>query len=137
VFHPIEPATDAYESDQFRRSPAVPVVCAVAIGVLLDHVLAISFLGWWTYSAIALTLVLLAWSRRWSALTVPMLLLACLSLGGGWHHWRWSCLQDDEVSHWATETGCLVRVFAKVVNAPQSWSRLTIMPPGSRPSGRW
>lgn len=118
MFHPIEPATNAYESDQFRRSPAVPVVCAVAIGILLDHVLAISFLGWWTVSAIALMLVPLAWPRQWSALTVPVLLLACLSLGGTWHHWRWNCLQDDEVSHWATETGRLVRVSAKVVNAP-------------------
>ncbi|MDB5343145.1 MAG: ComEC family competence protein [Schlesneria sp.] len=118
MFHPIEPATDAYESDQFRRSPAVPVVCAVAIGILLDHLLAISFLDWWIGSAIALTLVPLAWSRRWNHLAVSMLLLACLGLGGVWHHWRWNCLPDDEVSHWATETGCLVRVFAKVVNAP-------------------
>jgi competence protein ComEC len=118
VFHPIEPATDAYESDQFRRSPAVPVVCAVAIGILLDHVLAISFLSWWTGSAIVLMLAPLTWSRRWNTLAVPVLLLACLGLGGVWHHWRWNCLQEDEVSHWATETGRLVRVFAKVVNAP-------------------
>ncbi|MBS0203088.1 MAG: DNA internalization-related competence protein ComEC/Rec2 [Planctomycetes bacterium] len=112
-----EPAADWKATDRIRRSPAVPVVAAVAIGILLDSTGTIVFSTWWIGTAVALSVTAL-FRRRFPLATVLLLLLACSGLGGAWHHWRWSCLPENEISAWATDRGRLVRVSAKVLQAP-------------------
>lgn len=116
--HLNELTNDAYEFDCFRRSPAVPVVCAVAIGILLDRAFRVPFVSWCAGAAFLLLLMLLGWKWQRSRVSAALLLLATVGLGGAWHHWCWDCLQQNDISQWATDRGRLVRLVAKVVQAP-------------------
>ena len=107
MLHLLEPAA-AKGTDRVRRSPAVPVVSAVAAGILLDHVGNVSFATWWMVAIAASVLALLFVKARVRSASVVVLLAACVALGGGWHHWRWSCVSNDEISGWATDHGRMV-----------------------------
>src|SRR5690349_2820361 len=98
MLHRFEPSTDTWIAACARRSPAVPIVCAVILGILADSTEQLSFAIWWkaTVVAISLFFVLQLFGLRRSS--VPILLIACLCLGGTWHHWRWSCVGEDDVS---------------------------------------
>ena len=118
MLHLFEPATDARGPDRVRRCPAVPVVSAVAAGILLDHVGYVSFSTWWIGSVAAVLLALFCRGRGFGYLCAGVLLISCVGLGGAWHHWRWSCVADNEIAGWATDQGRLVRISGKVLQAP-------------------
>ncbi len=118
MLHLFEPAADARGTDRVRRSPAVPVVSAVAVGILLDHVGNVSFATWWMVSIAASVLALVCARTGRRRASVVVLLAVCVGLGGGWHHWRWSCVSDEEISGWATDRGRMVRIFGKVLQVP-------------------
>lgn len=116
--HLNELTIDAYEFDCFRRSPAVPVVCCVALGILLDRLFALPFQAWSGGTALMLLLVLVGWKLRRNRMSAPLLLLATVGLGGAWHHSHWSGLQQNDISYWATDHGQLIRLLAKIEQAP-------------------
>ncbi len=118
MLHLFEPAADARGADRIRRSPAVPVVCALAVGILLDHVWNVPFATWWIGSLAASLVALVCRGVGFRHAGAVVLLVSCVGLGGSWHHWRWSCVADNEISGWATEKGRLVRISGKVLQAP-------------------
>lgn len=118
MLHVFEPATETRFQDLVRRSPAVPVAVAVAVGILLDRFLEMSFLAWWSFSIVAALVTAAAFTAEFRRTATTALLLGCIGLGGSWHHWCWSCTADTDISNWATDRGRLVRLRGKILKAP-------------------
>jgi competence protein ComEC len=96
----------------------VPVVFAVALGILLDHVWNPTFATWWIAAAGTSVLAVVCSRIGLKLASTAALLAACAGLGGGWYHWQWSCVSDDEISAWATDRGRTVRISGKILQAP-------------------
>ena len=118
VLHVFEPVARPVAASHFHRGPAVPVVCAVMSGIVVDRLSPLSLSSWLllTFSAALFAAVGVALRRR--TVSAAWLLLGCLGIGAAWHHWRWSCLAGNDVSAWATEGGQRCRLKAKVLQAP-------------------
>lgn len=118
MLHVFEPAADARGIDRIRRSPALPVLSAIALGIIADRLGTISWATWWiaTASLVLVCGITIAFRRLF--ISSVILLLACSTLGGCWHHWCWSCTAENQVASWAVDHGRLVRLQAKVVQAP-------------------
>lgn len=72
MLHVFEPASDARGTGCFQRSPAVPVTCAMAAGILVDRIWTIPFSIWWmaTLAAVVTSAVCLRLGLR-SNVSVP------------------------------------------------------------------
>ena len=117
MLHLFEPVADASTTGRFRRNPAIPVLIAVATGIVWDRMRPIPLQGWWlaTFTMVLVSLGCRVFKGRFS---VALLLMGCLGLGGLWHHWCWSCLAANDISRWAVDQGRIVHLTGKVVQAP-------------------
>jgi len=118
VLHVFEPATNSRDGDRIHRSPAVPVVGAVALGIAADHCFAFRFEVWWIATVVVLSLALICWRQQFSLGISAMVLAACIGLAGCWHHWNWDCVRDNEISTWATDRDRPIHLIAKVLQVP-------------------
>jgi len=118
VLHVFEPLARPVAGGRFHRSPAVPVAFAVMLGIVSDRLLELDAATWLFLSAIMATGAISSFAWRARVASVVLLLLGCASLAGAWHHQRWSCLEERDVSAWSTEPGRPVRLRAKLVQSP-------------------
>lgn len=118
MLHVFEPSADARGIDRIRRSPALPVFCAIAFGIIADRMSAISWSMWWIATASLVLVSGISIACRWRIISSLVLLGACGTLGGCWHHWCWSCTSENQIAAWAVDQGRLVRLQAKVLQAP-------------------
>src|SRR5438445_2124174 len=86
-----------------RRSPAVPVAAAFALGILADHLFEPDLRVW----LVALAICLACWGAcafwRVAGASAVLLLAAVLIAGAGWHHWRWSIVEANHIVCFAEE----------------------------------
>lgn len=118
MLHQFEPVADTRGTAPARRSPAVPVVCAVVVGILADSSDRVSFSVWWSAALIAIALNTVLWFSGCRRVSVVTFLIACLCLGGAWHHLRWSCLSDRDISMWATDEAKPVQIKGRILQTP-------------------
>jgi len=118
VLHVFEPVVRPVASSRFQRSPAVPIACAVMFGIVVDRLSSLSLASWLLLTSGIVLFAAVSMALRWRTVAAAWLLLGCLGMGATWHHWYWSCLAENDVSAWATERGQLIRLQAKVVQAP-------------------
>ncbi|MBC8117831.1 MAG: DUF4131 domain-containing protein [Candidatus Saccharimonas sp.] len=116
--HLFEPVARPVAAGRFHRGPAVPVVFAVMLGVLIDRLSPLSLSTWLLVTACALFTGAMRFALRRRSASAALLLLSWASFGAAWHHWRWSCLAENDLSAWATDGGQLARLTAKVLQAP-------------------
>ncbi len=140
------------------KTPMTFVAFAVCGGILADRFWDIPFAVW--VLTFALTLVLAAavfrfngrmpWSLKDRALAISiskysaswystlLLLFACVTLGGIWHHLRWNWFAENELSLFASESFEPVSIRAKVVEVPRRLPAVELSPLSSFPVGeRW
>ena len=92
------------EMPRFVVSPCVPVVSALAAGIMLDRFLE----PWGTQKWAGLTLVLAAivvFSARRGLISAAVALMAVIGVGGAWHHYRYTDMNPDDLALSVTETG--------------------------------
>ena len=118
MLHVFEPVARPVASSRFHRSPAVPIACAVMTGIVVDRLSALSLSSWLLLTSGTVLFAVVSMALRRRTVAAAWLLLGCLCMGATWHHWYWSCLAENDVSAWATERGQLIRMQAKVVQAP-------------------
>lgn len=101
-----------------RRSPAVPVTIAFALGILSDHLLEPDFRVWLVAAGVLLAGWGVCLNRRFVWASASLLLVAVVIAGGGWHHWRWSIVGADHIVRFAEETPQPVRLTGRLVDQP-------------------
>lgn len=143
-----EPTADAVQSERPRRAPAIVLVGAGAMGILIDRIWPLSLDTW----LILTTVTAIAWigafvghrpvartaiatdatplvpssstrfsqicRRVWHALPACLIVLGWCGLAGAWHHWRWSCLAANDIVNSATDERQLVRMTGRVAQTP-------------------
>lgn len=100
-----------------RRSPALPVAAAFALGIFTDRQLEVDFRLW----LVACACCLAAWTAalRFAPRGAAGLLVAAVALAGaGWHHWRWSIVAADHIVRYAQERPQPVRLTGRLVDRP-------------------
>jgi competence protein ComEC len=117
VLHLFEPVASPIVAGRFHRGPAIPVVCAAMLGVLVDRLWSLSGSTWLLFTAGTVFVGAMSFAMR-RRTTSAVLLLSCVGLGATWHHWRWSCLAENDLSAWASDGGLKARLKAKVLQAP-------------------
>ncbi len=103
---------------RYRRSPAVPVTAAFAIGMFADHLLEPVQEMWLVAAAACLVGWVVCLRCRIAWASAALLLAAVLSAGGGWHHWRWSIVGSDHIVRYAEETPQPVHLTGRLVDQP-------------------
>src|SRR4030081_1579866 len=97
--------TDPARRPRLPNAPLVPLALAVAAGVAADRY-AVSW-STPTWAAIALAGAIVAaggfWGRGSPVGVLFVALVAWMALGGGWHHYRWSDLADDDLARRVSE----------------------------------
>jgi competence protein ComEC len=106
-----------------RRSPAVPVALAFALGILADHLAEPELPFWLILCGLCLAIWGVCLARRWPAAAAVFLLASALTAGAGWHHWRWSIVHADHISRFASEDPQPARLFGRLVDQPWSVPR--------------
>lgn len=96
------------EKGTVRRAPAVALLAAVAVGIVVDRVWNWPLAGWLVVSVTAAAGAVLVRRHR-LAMTAAVLSVWC-GLGGAWHHLWWSTVSANDVAAWATEDGVVVRL---------------------------
>lgn len=98
-----------------RREPAVPVVLALALGILGDRWWSPTLATWLAGSAtLLLTAGLLQRAGRWNRAAAGAVLLVWVGLGGVRHHLVWSVREADNVSTCASDAPRPARVTARL-----------------------
>lgn len=103
---------------RYRRSPAIPVAAALAGGILADHLFEAELHFWLGGCAVLLAGWGVCLARRWTVASSVLLLAAVLTAGGGWHHWRWSIVEANDVSRFASETPQPVHLAGRLADQP-------------------
>ncbi len=101
-----------------RRSPAVPVALAFALGILADHLSEPDLRLWLALCGCSLALWGICLARRLSAAAAICLLAAVLGAGAGWHHWRWSIVNADNIIRFADENPQPAHLIGRLVDQP-------------------
>ena len=102
-----------------RRAPAVPVVLAFVIGIVLDA--SIPTNGWWSWSVAAIALMLaglLSCFGRFR-LSIVLLLIAVAGLGAIRHHGVWFVGAPNNIGLFAREEPQPVWVIGTIADRPQ------------------
>jgi len=103
---------------RYRRSPAVPVTAAFAIGIFADHLLEPVQEVWLIAAAVCLAGWVISLRRQNAWVSAALLLAAVLIAGAGWHHWRWSIVGSDHIVRFAEETPQPVHLTGRLVDQP-------------------
>ncbi len=84
-------------------APLVPVVAALAAGILVDRVADPLATQTWVTIALFAGVAVLA-TVRWGKINTAAVLAALVAVGGGWHHFRWSDVSADDLARRVGET---------------------------------
>ncbi len=84
-------------------APCVPVISAMAAGIVLDRYLEPWGTQKWVGVALAFAAIAVFLARR-ALISVALVLAAVAALGGAWHHARYSDLAPDDLARRLTET---------------------------------
>ncbi len=100
------------------RAPAIPVAAALAGGVWADQWLLWDVRLWLaaTLFSIGLWIALCRSGRTWTA--AVCLLLSVSTLGGAWHHWRWSVVGGDHIAGWTRDGPVPVKLRGTLSETP-------------------
>lgn len=86
-----------------RTAPLVPLLLAVAAGIVIDRYTG-GLASWkWGLIVLAATAFIVVGAWRWRWAWASALLVAYGALGGGWHHVRWTDLAPDNLARSVTE----------------------------------
>ena len=102
-----------------RRAPALPVVLAFVVGIVVDANLAA--VAWWDWAFTA-TALLLAGLMNWlrcSRLSICCLLLAVAGIGAVRHHDVWFVGEPNDIGLFAHEQPQPARVIGTIAERPQ------------------
>ncbi len=102
-----------------RRAPALPVVLAFVVGIVVDA--NVTAVGWWGLAFSATTL-LLAGLMNWlrcSRLSICCLLLAVAGMGAMRHHNAWFVAESNDIGFFAHEEPQPARVIGTIAERPQ------------------
>ena len=66
MLHAFEPSADARGMDRIRRSPALSVLIAIALGIITDRVGTVSWSTWWIVTAVLVLVSAITIVLRWS-----------------------------------------------------------------------
>ncbi len=119
LLNSFEPVAKPAAARPFPRCPVVPVALAVIFGILIDRLIPLSsscFGLMVTWAVVLMTVISFQLWRR--TVSTVLLLVGCLCLGATWHHERWNCRSENDLSAWASERGRVVRLRAKVLQFP-------------------
>lgn len=112
-------ASDDAVSSVRRRTPAVPVVMAFALGIVIDANLAVAGCWGWAFTALALVFAgLMRWLRH-SRLSICWLLLAVVGVGMVRHHDVWFVGKPNSIGLFAQEEPRPARVIGTIAERPQ------------------
>ena len=102
-----------------RRAPALPVVLAFVVGIVVDaNVAAVGWWGW-AFSATALLLSgLMSWLRC-SRMSIGCLLLAVAGMGAVRHHEVWFVGEPNDIGLFAHEEPQPARLVGTIAERPQ------------------
>ncbi len=102
-----------------RRAPAVPIVLAFVLGIVVDA--NVSAVGWWSWTftltalLLAVLMRLLCCSRTW----IVCLLAAVAGMGAVRHHDVWFISQPNNIGLFAREEPLPARLIGTVTERPQ------------------
>ena len=99
VAHRIENAS----SPAFVVAPLVPLVAAVAMGIVVDRFVEPCQTKAWLMIALACGAIAVLTVRRALISSLAVMVASC-AIGGGWHHFRWSDMAPDDLAWSITET---------------------------------
>ncbi len=136
MLHVFEPAAKPVVAGRLHRSPAVPVVFAAMPGILIDRLSSPSLTTWLSFTAVTVFVGVLSLATGRRAATAALLLLSCVGFAGAWHHWRWSCLAENDLSAFTRDGGQRIRLRAKVLQVPLIWTDPDAAHTPWRPAGR-
>ena len=102
-----------------RRAPALPVVLAFVLGIVVDA--NVSAVGWWGWAFSATTIVLAGLTKwlRCSRLSTCCLLLAVAGVGAVRHHDVWFVGMPNDIGLFAQEEPRPARVIGTIAERPQ------------------
>ncbi len=102
-----------------RRAPAVPVVLAFVLGIVVDA--NVATVGWWgwAFSATALLFAGLMWWLCDSRLLTCSLLLVVVGVGAVRHHDIWFVGEPNDIRLFAQEEPRPARVIGTIAERPQ------------------
>lgn len=102
-----------------RRAPAVPVVLAFVLGIVVDaNVAAVGWWGW-TFTLTALLLAVLMWSLCCSRAWIVCLLVAVAGMGAVRHHDVWFVSPPNNIALFAREEPLPARLIGTIAERPQ------------------
>ena len=105
------------------RAPAVPIVAVFAAGIATDRCSGPD-IRWWLAIGLAGLAAWIGFYRRGRfVVSVVALLIGVAAIGGGWHHWRWSVIAQDDISCFAGEQPRLVHVTGKIITPLDIYQR--------------
>ena len=102
-----------------RRAPALPVVLAFVVGIVVDA--NFTAVGWWGWMFSAVTLMFAGFMQwlRCSRLTICFLLLAVAGMGAVRHHDVWFVGEPNDIGLFAHEEPQPARVIGTIAERPQ------------------
>ena len=111
--------TNAVNLSVRRRAPAVPVVLAFVVGIVLDA--NFQTVGWWGLAVTATALILagLTWCLRCARLSIVCLLIAVAGMGAVRHHDVWFVGSPNDISLFARDDPQPARLIGTIVERPQ------------------
>ncbi|HKI19987.1 MAG TPA: ComEC/Rec2 family competence protein, partial [Isosphaeraceae bacterium] len=84
-------------------APLVPLIAAVALGIVVDRYGEPCQTQAWLTIALACGLIAVLTVRRALISSLAVMVASC-AIGGGWHHFRWSDMAPDDLAWSTTET---------------------------------
>ncbi len=99
----LPPVAQPERALKFVIAPLVPVVAAIAAGIMVDRLVEPLATRAWVTIALAAGIIAAATVRR-GLVSAVAIVVSLFALGGGWHHYRWSDLSPDDLAPRVNET---------------------------------
>ncbi len=97
------PGRAGLENSPYQWAPLAPLVAAMALGITVDRFVEPWAMSPWINLALAASVVAALTCRRAIASSLAVM-IAFFAIGGGWHHYRWTDRDRDDLSWSITET---------------------------------